>query len=1527
MNDENNFKHLYISGRFAECTYKKAHQGCIKNEELNNKIILSLKRRGVFQNLGINEEILNTPKKPFKCFILILIKYFVNKCRVINITNINVEDYITDDGQHVDFDKINQRDFFMQDRLDVLGPHIADFLSNGNFTERLRNMFRDYENVTKETVMQYVQDYWQFKQPGEPDITNVVNDIVPPPPVVQVEDEEVHEEPREELPPPPPPVVPVPPEVPPEEVMPPQFHTIWDNTKQLYMDSHFFCLAHNDEFKTQLENIQDVRQKKVLIYWIILLTYFISPDNRTYVGKLIKTSLERCITPQFSLSTYNTEILVFVRDASRNKADYFQNVESIMNEIVVKINETRFDDEFVKQIEKLPKCIGFKYGIKGLTFNIEAALSTYINQGGCCSCKRKVFPQKKGLERIISAHFELSVPWTIAVDKIAFSSPFIVKNAKTLFMQEPLVEINPKFYTRIDNFGFDISDIILNTLTSQGDNKINIGQDTVLFWAPSTKLVFLNSIKNYIYNGNGDEFDEKITQYTDYAEGLLSEHGNNITEIFDTLKNKVTPLWYFISRQHSLESYIPQNLNELQKKKYLCLLASIYFMIRSEATELGRNKILLHDMNILHLIGLIGFILKNDNITAGNNVQNGFDVSTNCLAVLKQYFLTEDTVNVERYKEQYYYLQAFHGEENPDNFSKKRIVKEIKGLSLSGYKIEQIINDPSCIHGVGQRLMKLYLTTLHKLNDAIELGIITKEEIPFYSQDNLKPLACFKNIGGEQYLYLTKYWTEQNANCIFDNTIATYDGMMKSNSGYGKYVRVYLADVINISKDIERCCDVKLYCDQANDNIDNILRYRVFTKQELVTSYFQASPNTMHKVKDTLTTDASRCDLIRSCDLFNEHRTEHFNIFARYVIDFSNMIQQHFESGLLTFTVVQPTSDQEQIKYIVNTNFDENLSSVNWKDDIYKLNIDQFQTIEDVMMYIYQLSFSVSSKEDLKDEISGKYTKSMNVNTYDGVIRNFKDSVTDSTSKMVYLYDYFAKNMTDIYDKDVHSGTVKCLLGIQAKQLPNVFMNKLVERTITNLGEDAMDEQKNVIKQDLQPYGEEDNVKNFNKLIVKKCLMSEVIMKYLNKNYLNPFYIFNTRSEDDILNDSIINYIKKSYIDKIYNYLNLSSGLDATAVEPLYTVINKYQKAMICHGLYFYLFMYSITPLSLEPWGNGVYRLYVKERSKILGGLNSIELARQTGFTSMYIDLAKPEHEDDVTLKNRCIEGIKTLKNSIVDILFNFMSILFNSNNAATFDYHAASLYKFHHILEIFDKKYNSAEGRDINTKAMNLYNDPEIQNVLKFYTENRKPFFDAPDIPDISNHGNLYNMKHYAEKMMSMCWVLYGIEGSVQAQTDNINKSCIDKILGEDKAKTIDEVILNLDENIVSVIENIIQERANNGQDLDVDLIMVQIKSIYTDLSEEVDKTINRYVTLICMVEEIIQTVIDSGMHVNIDIIVDQIVAKYPQLTVVLKDNVVKNTSFMYNRLLTSNGSMSSKMYSMAILNLVMYNVIPLLM
>lgn len=967
--------------------------------------------------------------------------------------------------------------------------------------------------------------------------------------------------------------------------------------------------------------------KKTVIFYTLIMPYLrrVSSSSLIIIGKDV---IIKNITANSS-GNYDESVVKIAMQ-------YGDLIENIENK----------SEELLREINALPYKWGFHYGAKLLSFTGDLDIIRVFEKRK----ERKALYTIADIRNIYNDIFG-DCPQKGKrgdyIERIVAENPHTIKNAVTFYTDDNLMAQHKNLFVKLKwpkgDVGFDLCELFTMILSSEGRNE-HMGLPDMpekgKIWTSQNDLeAILWKLHSICRTKDNDK--QQLEAYNDMlqvAKSFLKDSDNvpitvtNMKSIIDEFKTVLGTAYDILPEGPSNEVYLP-------------LFAVAYVICKAEMDKLAEYKLLLKDINLLHLIGYLGWIMLSDNASSHSDNADEFEVTNTCKSLIEKYILSilEDT-NIQ---EQYYYSNK-KTEYNP-NFDKKIIISKLQELQFNGVKLDNLLNPDdhtTCLHGIAGNLIMIYLRTLNELGKAIDIGAISSDDIPEYvSKQRLKPLSVFKHLGNGMYIYAVKLYV--NGNDLIDDNIEAFDYTTNNfNHDYSiQYCNVNDTTRIWVGHyNIE-----KMY---FNDNKHDHYQNRLYKS-----GYFQANPRISCPYQIIAFFDRSKlqvAQLLRATDLFMQHRIEHFRIFTRYVIDFSNMLHEYYESGVIDLNGKFVDSiENKPYKY----------QKSDWPD-IDKDNVNKENLID--ILYAYYFNYMYSNEQELQEDFKKKFSQHLNVNSAVARDYEYENEKLTKKSELVYFHDIVGK-LSDIFDKDIREGN-KGLFGINQTMKDNktLFSNELVKQ-----------------------LGKETQFKDFNDMIIKKSMMSKVLMKILDPNSINPLYmhIMDEITGDNKKDKDVINAAKQSVVKKYVFYMNIDA-YDYTNQEEKdkissYKVIGfKFLKTVIA-----YTFMANIVQKFIIPPMTQTY-------PAIASAINKIYFPVLEPMVSVLIrDVITPV--DEISRENTIVlfkTHIRKMIKQMYTSLYNFLNMFFDETNPTTYNYHIVKMSAYKPLIDEIQKGIDTLE-------------------------------------------------------------------------------------------------------------------------------------------------------------------------------------------------------------------------------------------
>jgi hypothetical protein len=1096
-------------------------------------------------------------------------------------------------------------------------------------------------------------------------------------------------------------------------------------------------LGDEDENNACVKNISSivetpsnrmVQQKKNVIMNTVMLNYLSVKDLDPYLQdwKDLWTHMDNTCSENFE----TIPIVTLNETGGQRIFEYLRGLANQIDSL-----EPQDDwEEIRNKVSTLYRSVGFRFGVKG--FNSIYKWHDLLDRIGDENTEVYLKKHYNGLRRYL---FDLSDTQASLYSSHTEMRPFYARNALTFYTDELLLDLDPVLFIILpsNRIAFDISELVALIASSKGANehmglpslpeKGTIWGHEDLYWILD-KIFYICELADDETVLNSHPYMEKHKDY--YTKLLKSTHldmcntikavaGEQFNLLLDfenvgILNDVKAKFKSFEKMVHDIDA-IKELLDKIPDNKvkaYYPFLATIHMIIENNLAKYNAYKVILKDINLLHLLGLLGLMMIGDNVTSMSTDPDTFKITNHCKSLFERYFFDQpspiDDDDYEANALHHYYVADIH--ESVNGFDKQEILNAVKGLQLNGRSVATLMNEPICNHGIGRKLIRVYLETMHGIRKALEDKYINEHDIPFYAENLLSPLPCFKELDNGVCIYLVKELTDKCIPCVLNNENdknITFDGLQKNgkvtynislcdlNTGYDEW-----QGFITINNDFKG--------EQASE--ENFC-YRTYTKHSFKPTHNPIYDD-MIESRMGVGHNAIKAGIMYATDIFSQHRLEHFTIFARYVMDFSNMLYKSFKEGVLQEVPgkgIQWNPDKlgEFFKYEAYKDY----QSVNKED------------IGSVIEYLYS-TYLYSDNEELIGDLKSKFEQQIDLNSQ-VVAKSFEKGVEDhqlkAISKMVYFCDTLGK-MSDIYKTDVRKGTKK-LFGIMEPDIADALGN----------------------------LGENGDGRSFNEIVIKKSMLSKVLLKFLNRNVVNPYFFQisdNFASNKDVNN--LIDVCQRSTVRASANYLNIDKievNENPMFGDDLGVLVYKYFLACIFHGFIHYLFKFSIMPMNIKqmPFMSHL----VDARSKGILGKFTTSLMDTSGFAEIY----RFAMENDTSISNdliktMCKNGINKLKTAIYQMLFKILSINFAAFEPASFSHNFATLSMYEEILKELGEGMGPIEqGMFQNMK--NLVDDENTENPLKIYYDGGLQAF--PVFGDMLAEVDIFNKNEFCEEMFHL--------------------------------------------------------------------------------------------------------------------------------------------------------------------------------
>jgi hypothetical protein len=940
--------------------------------------------------------------------------------------------------------------------------------------------------------------------------------------------------------------------------------------------------------------------------------------------------------PSFDLYMYKP--LVDIVDIKRwfgSNTGYIQSVTGIKNQRLEWIQQQNYRSIY-DDIKSLPNRWGFYYGGKLLSLEEDFYLRQTFNRkwGGYNVYKiadlREEYADIMGLT---SAPAKL--PKDVIVDDIAENNPHTIKNAITAYTDENLMDTDRNVFIKLKwpqgDVGFDLTELIAMIYSSKGKNEhmglIDMPEKGKI-WTNQKELENIFTKLKTVSQAHASRNPSQNQHIKDCISGLTSMAKSTLSEIENKTFNTVQDVLQELNGSenilgndiYSKYSFLYTTTPEDLEKSYWPLATLAYLCQKAEIDKLTRFKLLLKDINLLHLIGYLGWIMLSDNVSSHSADADDFKVTNTCKDLVEQYII-RIIYDKDISKKFCYYNNDV---EYHKNFDKKAIIETLKKLSFNNVKLESLLNpnDPTtCLHGIGGNLIMIYLKTLHELNDAIDRDIIKRDELPSYlSIQKLKPLSIFKHIGEGNYVYAVKNISNEVPDPLFADK-PHYDNLSFNTE---RIRHKYSLQYLNVNSSIRRWCghyiipikNSEILEQKYGNKLDEYVKHIIYDVGQYNQDYdtpFQVS-NFFQYMSLPLQ------QLLYATDLFMSNRIQHFTIYVRYVIDFSNILHEYYNNDLLNENGKYDDKENSRFDY---TYFDDN---------------NQADT-KDPKQFLYsRLNYFALDHDDSIEEFKKRFNYHLDINS--AVARDYsKDDVNQKISELVYFHDILGKT-SEIYDPDIVSGT-KSVFGM----IELLNGNKIGDEVI------------NLIKS--KPTESElksSNITDFNKLVINKAMISKVLLKIMNPNIVNPFFM-HIMDEDEHggIDASAFAVAKRSVVSKFLTYINFNA-FDITNSDNVLNAKLKYYKIIIT-----YMFIYSIIQKMYLPefvWSDQTYRSVINKQWFEIDGV----------ITDAFDDFNNIDDVQELRVE------IKRIKDRLYNDLWRFLNMFYDDRIPATYRYNILNI-------------------------------------------------------------------------------------------------------------------------------------------------------------------------------------------------------------------------------------------------------------
>jgi hypothetical protein len=1013
-------------------------------------------------------------------------------------------------------------------------------------------------------------------------------------------------------------------------------------------------------------NVTELVMKKTILIALMIPYLRMGPSQAAPLNAL-KLFMDNVT---MKLDDFNVDS--WVTDSNTNAA-YIMSVKERKKSIIAMINAPDKLEAISESVQSLNDKCGFRYGVKFLaTPNLE-------NEFKRKTSTKLLHYSKQFLESIANDILDYSgsrnwkrIIKTNIVEELVAENPHSIVNALTFYTDENLMDLHPLVLMKVNGkYGYDIFELVTMILAQQGRNEHMgfpdiPGKDKI--WKDNTDLFRIINQLGYItrkvLKGKYAFLRPLLQELNDTAKAIVGDELN-------VLQEKVTLNKSVLSAMSPEHWAITSKL--LEHPEGYAYVALLKVVIEQEIKKTREIMYVMRDINLLHLVGYLGFIMLSDKPTSHSQDADQFDITNKCKALFEKYILRlfED----DDIKEKYYYANGAGTDET--SVRKYKVLSNLKDLQLHGKSLSAIINDHACLHGIGGNLIALYLQTLHELNAAIDSGAIKKSEVPVYiTPARLRPLSMFRHVSNGRYIYVVKSGDTENTKLsnILDEKKPAHDGVDKDgNINY----HVQYFDLYNGMK---RSWAGQAFFELSTPKIasltpQNFYKKRIYKPVQFVSDYTTPAFVTNYMTSSTLDLNA----LFRGTDMFTDHRIQHFTIFTRYTIDFNNMIQEYIMNGILRVEGDQTYFDLDgkEKPYVYPEGYPDLGDS---KDELKNY------------LYAYHLNYAYSDEQDAKDDFTNKFGYHLNVNS--AVARDFDDEGRVQRSEMTYYLDVLGK-VSDIYDRDVRTGTKGMFGVINRNKNGTLITDDFVEK----LG--------------LNSTRESSRFKSFNRMVISKCMISKALLKIMDPNSVSPFFT-STMGQIDL--QSII----ETAVDRQLFYLNIKGNMP-TIQDSSQTLQLKFFKVVLMHTFLYSIVQFSIIPAMASTPEFATFRLSLAQQFFVspfdLMNKSGID---QFGLLDGFYD--KPE------MRKRLHDGIKYVIDEIYKSLHAFLRMFQQDAVPSTYDLHAAHFNTIEPILKDINTFLNKGdEGLKDLAKTLSPNGD-DAYHLSDIYCDAQASFFPDSD-------------------------------------------------------------------------------------------------------------------------------------------------------------------------------------------------------
>jgi hypothetical protein len=961
-------------------------------------------------------------------------------------------------------------------------------------------------------------------------------------------------------------------------------------------------------------------------------------------------------------------------------SNFISNVAQIKEKILDELS--RNDIASLEQrANSLDEKWGFRYSVKCLCFDHKLAI---IHEFASKINRKQCYSAQDVKDAFLDVFGRTSVENRLeTIEQIAMQTPHDISNAVTIYDYDiNIMDVHPDIFLKMlyddgVSIGFDIREYVSMIISSEGRNEFSGLPDLPgkrPIWQKEQQLIYiLSMLYKFLYS----EFvQEESNEFGNEIKTMLIKDAVAFEKMTGMFTEDMTNVSFGLS--HISKTLQLHKFTKIDDK-VLPIKYVIYLIQKRRIEELAEFKLLMKDINVLHLIGYFGWILLSDQVSNSSTDANEFHLSNECKDLIERYILR--IVEDDDVEEKYYYFNP--NKSYTENFDKKQVMDTLKNLNHKGMTLNSILNTPSCNHGIGGNLVYLYLKTLNDLRKVINSKLCNEVDIPNYlDEGRLKPLAIFKRLSdGGNYIFGVNHY--DSINSIFGEEVS-FDHITKEKN-YKQSVQY-----INLTNGQRRWCG-KLKTNLYSDDVIDYTSYEgiSFYRNRFYTTrlYFYPDEDFAEEVVYNFFRSSVRevAQFSHAINIFMQHREEHFRLFTRYTIDFSNMLHDYYEKHILDN---RGNLSQEALKSPYIPSSDVELPS---KDD----------TLDKYLEYLYSHLEQCFGYDGLND-FKKNFDKHIDVNSSVG--RDF-DNNLKRQSRLLYFYDMLGKN-PEIYDRQVRKGE-KPLYALLSKIENTSYGDALLEKLKNN---DDSNKEVRVFK-------------TFNEMIIRKAMMSKVLLKIMNPNFVNPLYIY---QEEGASIKSLISSNAMAY----FCYMNFDS-LRPTPNE----TIDKLQ--IKCYLAYVqYAFLYALIDRQLIP----AY-MSMPQYSMLRPYFNLLRLESPITVCEHYADVFRGDANQQV------LEPVlKKTIDKCQEVLQEMVNMFFVPSISATYNYNICSLMHYRGLITDLDPYRRDTNGV---SALKEVIDDPskDEHNVCNIYCNISDK--DGAIFPN--KKSTIYNRSAFMSEVMDM--------------------------------------------------------------------------------------------------------------------------------------------------------------------------------